>query len=152
MLAAICIIGKEVGGAWMVYGAWCHLAKLKGGGTRVKGMANGRKVYLFLLITMTILIPSIHQVANLACSMSVNPEKVKMVRLAAKRLQNLCPQVINAARTLAARPHSKVARENMDVFKEAWEKQLQVLTEAVDDITSIDEFLATTGELNGRVL
>ena len=33
------------------------------------------------------------QVANLACSMSVNPEKVKMVRLAAKRLQNLCPQV-----------------------------------------------------------
>ena len=68
-----------------------------------------------------------------------------MVRLAAKRLQTLCPQVINAARTLAARPHSKVARENMDVFKEAWEKQLQVLTEAVDDITSIDEFLATTG-------
>ena len=77
--------------------------------------------------------------------MSVNPEKVKMVRLAAKHLQTLCPQVINAARTLAARPHSKVARENMDVFKEAWEKQLQVLTEAVDDITSIDEFLATTG-------
>lgn len=84
--------------------------------------------------------------ANLACTMSVNPEKVKMVRLAAKRLQNLCPQVINAARTLAARPHSKVARENMDVFKEAWEQQLQVLTEAVDDITSIEEFLSTTGE------
>ncbi|XP_020626915.1 catenin alpha-2-like [Orbicella faveolata] len=86
----------------------------------------------------------LEEVANLACSMSVNPEKVKMVRLAAKRLQNLCPQVINAARTLAARPHSKVARENMDVFKEAWEKQLQVLTEAVDDITGIEDFLATT--------
>ena len=55
-------------------------------------------------------------------------------------------QVINAARTLAARPHSKVARENMDVFKEAWEKQLQVLTEAVDDITGIEDFLATTGK------
>lgn len=86
----------------------------------------------------------LEEVANLACSMSVNPEKVKMVRLAAKRLQNLCPQVINAARTLAARPHSKVARENMDVFKEAWEQQLQVLTEAVDDITGIEDFLATT--------
>lgn len=86
----------------------------------------------------------LEEVANLACTMSVNPEKVKMVRLAAKRLQNLCPQVINAARTLAARPHSKVARENMDVFKEAWEQQLQVLTEAVDDITSIEEFLSTT--------
>lgn len=55
-------------------------------------------------------------------------------------------QVINAARTLAARPHSKVARENMDVFKEAWEQQLQVLTEAVDDITGIEDFLATTGK------
>ena len=31
--------------------------------------------------------------ANLAISMSVNPEKVKMVRLAAIRLKNLCPQV-----------------------------------------------------------
>lgn len=58
---------------------------------------------------------------------------------------DLVLQVINAARTLAARPHSKVARENMDVFKEAWEQQLQVLTEAVDDITGIEDFLATTG-------
>lgn len=33
----------------------------------------------------------------------------------------------------------------MDVFKEAWEQQLQVLTEAVDDITGIEDFLATTG-------
>ena len=35
----------------------------------------------------------------------------------------------------------------MDVFKEAWEQQLQVLTEAVDDITGIEDFLATTGWL-----
>ena len=34
----------------------------------------------------------------------------------------------------------------MDVFKEAWEQQLQVLTEAVDDITGIEDFLATTGK------
>ena len=53
--------------------------------------------------------------------------------------------MINAARTLAARPHSQVARENMDVFKEAWEKQVKVLTEAVDDITTIDDFLAVSG-------
>lgn len=54
-------------------------------------------------------------------------------------------QVINAARTLAARPHSTVAKENMDVFKEAWERQLRVLTEAVDDITGIQDFLTATG-------
>lgn len=55
--------------------------------------------------------------------------------------------MINAARVLAARPRSKVAQENMDTFKAAWVKQVQLLTEAVDDITTIDDFLAVSGEL-----
>ena len=53
--------------------------------------------------------------------------------------------MINAARVLAARPRSKVALENMEVFKDAWEKQVRILTEAVDDITTIDDFLAVSG-------
>ena len=89
---------------------------------------------------------SMLQVANLACSMSSNEEGVKMVRLAAAQIESLCPQVINAARVLAARPRSKVALDNMDVFKDAWEKQVRLLTEAVDDITTIDDFLAVSGK------
>uniref|UniRef100_A0A646QDC8 Catenin alpha n=1 Tax=Hemiscolopendra marginata TaxID=943146 RepID=A0A646QDC8_9MYRI len=84
------------------------------------------------------------EVANLACSMSSNEDGVKMVRYAAAQIENLCPQVINAARILAARPRSKVAQENMEVFKEAWENQVRILTEAVDDITTIDDFLAVS--------
>ncbi|XP_045189005.2 catenin alpha-2-like isoform X2 [Mercenaria mercenaria] len=84
------------------------------------------------------------EVANLACSMSSNEEGVKMVRLAASEIEKLCPQVINAARVLAARPRSKVAQENMDVFKDAWENQVRLLTDAVDDITTIDDFLAVS--------
>nr|CAD7197828.1 unnamed protein product [Timema douglasi]CAD7399402.1 unnamed protein product [Timema cristinae] len=84
------------------------------------------------------------EVANLACSMSGNEDGVKMVRYAAAQIENLCPQVINAARILAARPRSKVAQENMDVFKDAWENQVRILTEAVDDITTIDDFLAVS--------
>lgn len=53
--------------------------------------------------------------------MSNNEDGVKLVRMAADQIDNLCPQVINAARVLAARPRSKVALENMDVFKDAWE-------------------------------
>jgi catenin alpha len=34
----------------------------------------------------------------------------------------------------------------MDVFKDQWEKQVRVLTEAVDDITSVDDFLSVSGE------
>lgn len=87
------------------------------------------------------------QVANLACSMSSNEEGIKMVRIAAYQVESLCPQVINAARVLTLRPRSKVALENMDVFKDAWEKQVRLLTEAVDDITTIDDFLAVTGKI-----
>ena len=37
-----------------------------------------------------------------------------------------------------------MAQENMDVFKDAWERQVRILTEAVDDITTIDDFLAVS--------
>lgn len=76
--------------------------------------------------------------------MSNNEDGVKMVRYAAAQIDNLCPEVINAARILAARPKSKVAQENMEAFKQSWENQVRILTEAVDDITTIDDFLAVS--------
>ncbi|XP_037504227.1 catenin alpha isoform X3 [Rhipicephalus sanguineus] len=84
------------------------------------------------------------EVASLACSMSSHEDGVKMVRCAAAHIEGLCPQVVNAARILAARPRSKVAQENMDAFRDAWETQVRLLTEAVDDITTIDDFLAVS--------
>uniref|UniRef100_T1JQN5 Catenin alpha n=2 Tax=Tetranychus urticae TaxID=32264 RepID=T1JQN5_TETUR len=84
------------------------------------------------------------EVASLACSMSDNGEGVRMVRYAALQINNLCPQVINAAKILAARPKSKVAIENMDAYKNLWETQVRLLTEAVDDITTIDDFLSVS--------
>ena len=53
--------------------------------------------------------------------------------------------MVNAARVLASRPKSKVAQENMDVFKDSWERHVRILTEAVDEITTIDDFLAVSG-------
>ncbi|KAJ0169650.1 hypothetical protein K1T71_014835 [Dendrolimus kikuchii] len=84
------------------------------------------------------------EVANLVCSMSNNEDGVKMVRHAAEHIEALCPQVINAARVLAARPRSRVAQENASAFSRAWEQGVKLLTEAVDDITTIDDFLAVS--------
>uniref|UniRef100_UPI00358F2A9A catenin alpha-2-like n=1 Tax=Myxine glutinosa TaxID=7769 RepID=UPI00358F2A9A len=84
------------------------------------------------------------EVADLACSMSNNVGGVKLVRMAAQQMETLCPQVVNATLVLAAKPGSKIAQDNMNVFKETWEAQVQLLTEAVDDITSIDDFLAVS--------
>ncbi|NXF52420.1 CTNA3 protein, partial [Oceanites oceanicus] len=53
-------------------------------------------------------------------------------------------QVINAALALAARPKSQVVKNNMEMYRSTWENHIHVLTEAVDDITSIDDFLAVS--------
>ncbi|CAL8142922.1 unnamed protein product [Orchesella dallaii] len=84
------------------------------------------------------------EVANLSCSMSDKEDGVKMVRHAAAQIESLCPQVINAAKILAARPKSKPALDNMETFRKTWENQTKILTEAVDDIIIIDDLLAVT--------
>ncbi|KAI4529386.1 hypothetical protein MG293_020634 [Ovis ammon polii] len=53
--------------------------------------------------------------------------------------------IINAALALAARPKSQVVKKTMEMYKRTWENHIHVLTEAVDDITSIDDFLAVSG-------
>ena len=52
--------------------------------------------------------------------------------------------MINAARVLASRPRSKVAQEPLHVFTDAWITQVRILTDAVDDITTVDDFLAVS--------
>ncbi|XP_053163712.1 catenin alpha-3 isoform X4 [Hemicordylus capensis] len=84
------------------------------------------------------------EVAHLACSVSTNEDGIKIVQMAANHMETLCPQVINAAVALAARPKSQVLKSNMEMYKNTWENHIRVLTEAVDDITSIDDFLAVS--------
>lgn len=85
------------------------------------------------------------EVSSMACSMSANNvEGIKLVRMASMHVQCLAPQLVNAARIVCARPASKVATENMDVFRDAWLNALKLLTDAVDDITLINDFLAVT--------
>lgn len=84
------------------------------------------------------------EVSSMACSMSNNAEGIKLVRMAAIQVQMLSPQVVNAARILCARTTSKVAQENMDVFRDSWQKSVKLLTESVDDITTINDFLSVS--------
>ncbi|XP_050360023.1 catenin alpha isoform X1 [Nymphalis io] len=84
------------------------------------------------------------EVANLVCSMSNNADGVKMVRHAAAALAALGAQVLNAARVLAARSRSRVAQDNAGAFARAWEAAVRLLTDAVDDVTTVDDFLAVS--------
>lgn len=86
----------------------------------------------------------LHEVSQMVCSMSTDLEGIKLVRMAALQVRQLTPQVVNAARVLSSRPTSKVALENMDVYKDAWQKNVKLLTEAVDDIITINDFLSVS--------
>ena len=46
------------------------------------------------------------------------------------------PQVIHAARTLVAHPVSKIAQENMEVFVDVWEAQVEELGKVLRLITA----------------
>jgi catenin alpha len=86
----------------------------------------------------------LHEVAQMVCSMSNDLEGIKLVRMADLQVRQLTPQVVNAAKVLAARPTSKVALENMEVYRDAWHKNVSLLTDAVDDIITINDFLAVS--------
>ncbi|XP_062870271.1 alpha-catulin [Trichomycterus rosablanca] len=49
------------------------------------------------------------------------------------------PQIISAAQTLALHPNSKIAKENLDVFCEAWESQLCDMSILLKEITDVFE-------------
>ena len=53
-------------------------------------------------------------------------------------------QVINAARILTLRSSSSAARDNMAVFRASWDQALALLTQAVDSVVTIDDFLAVS--------
>ncbi|XP_078702071.1 alpha-catulin-like [Branchiostoma floridae x Branchiostoma belcheri] len=49
-------------------------------------------------------------------------------------IRNLSPQLVTAAQTLVANPASKIARENLDVFCDAWESQINEMSVLVKEI------------------
>lgn len=50
-----------------------------------------------------------------------------------------------AAKTLAAYPESEAAQKNMDAFEEAWIDKVTLLTESIDTVIPIQDFIAVTG-------
>lgn len=93
--------------------------------------------------------------------MSHQSEGIKLVRLATMQVEDhsqqvchlwssrsdldsrlLYQQVVTAAQILATQSKSKIARENLSVCQKTWKKYLCLLTEAIDDITTMEDFLA----------
>ncbi|KHJ84658.1 hypothetical protein OESDEN_15626 [Oesophagostomum dentatum] len=76
--------------------------------------------------------------------MSSDVEGVRIIRYTANQLKKLAPQVVNAAHLLCVRGDSKVAQENMDLFRDIWQDKVRLLTMAIDSIMTLDDFLAVS--------
>ena len=47
------------------------------------------------------------------------------------------PQILYSAHTLAQHPDSKIARENLEVFSDAWESQINDLSILVKEVNDV---------------
>lgn len=93
------------------------------------------------------------ELSRLACALassSTSPssayylEGIQMVQMARKNMEVLVPYVISAAQILCAvGMGSREAWENMQVVRSRWLSQLELLQLAIDDITSINDFLGS---------
>ena len=84
------------------------------------------------------------ELSLLAASISNNTDGVQLVEMASHRLKNLLPKVIHAAQILCSFSQSDDARQNMDIYRQAWMQELKLLILAIDDIMSINDFLAVS--------
>ncbi|CAI2353883.1 unnamed protein product [Caenorhabditis sp. 36 PRJEB53466] len=83
-------------------------------------------------------------VAKLSCRLSPDVEGVSVIRHTASQLERLAPQVIEAALLLCANNTSRTSQENMEAYRKLWFQKVNLLTTALDNITTLDDFLAVS--------
>lgn len=54
--------------------------------------------------------------------------------------------MVRAAQTLVVQPRSSVLKQNMSIFREGWVENVRLLTNSVDAIAPLLDFLMVTGE------
>ncbi|KTG35968.1 hypothetical protein cypCar_00013116, partial [Cyprinus carpio] len=91
----------------------------------------------YLLVNFSVVPFILFQTCRLLCHISgTEPLEITCIH-AEETFRVIGPQIISAAQTLALHPTSKIAKENLDVFCEAWESQLcdmAILLKEINDV------------------
>ena len=58
---------------------------------------------------------------------------------------------MSAAKTLVGHPESESALKNMTAFQDLWIEKVNTLTDAVDKLIPLQDFIAVTGKLDTHV-
>eukprot|EP00731_Ephydatia_muelleri_P020418 Em0013g145a len=86
----------------------------------------------------------LEEVSLFVCSLATNTNNVRVVRISAKHVGSLAPQVICAAQTLSQHPESQAAQKNMADYVEAWFEVVSTLVTTLNSLIPIEDFLAIT--------
>ena len=88
------------------------------------------------------------ELSRLACALAstnsspAHQESIQMVQIARKNMEALVSYVVHAAEILCTfGMSSREAWENMQVIRSRWLNQVDLLQLAIDDITSINDFM-----------
>ena len=74
---------------------------------------------------------------SFCCNIHPPPHAILIATLPANDAVVLCSQILFAAQTLAQYPSSKIARENLEVFADAWESQINDLSILVKEVNDV---------------
>ena len=73
-------------------------------------------------------------------------EKLEQVKVAAKKITDLTPQVINAGRVVLEFPESKQAQDHFKALRDEWTDNMDDLTEQVDNSMDVAKFIKASEE------
>ncbi|XP_048584760.1 uncharacterized protein LOC116618752 isoform X2 [Nematostella vectensis] len=81
------------------------------------------------------------QVSRHAASISSNPPKVHIITCTCSELEKLIPQLVAAAGSVRRDPRDIGTVDRLCVLRRDWAEKLVTLTDAVDDVTNIQDFI-----------
>lgn len=73
------------------------------------------------------------------------PTGAQVVQQLAREVDGLTPRVVEAALAVRTDPGNREAQERLDALRKDWADRVQLLTEAIDDIIDLEDFLAVSG-------
>ena len=88
---------------------------------------------------------SLGQQAVAACDLGAE-DKLEQVKVSAKKITDLTPQVINAGRVVLEFPENKQAQDHFKALKDEWTDNMDELTEQVDNSMDVAKFIKASEE------
>lgn len=70
---------------------------------------------------------------------------VHIIKAISAELEKMAPVIVASACAVRQNPFDPTAVERLGLLRREWANRLQILTDAVDDVTDIKDLMETTG-------